>query len=244
MSLRILAIETSTHPSSAAILYEGEILYRENQSIQQNSQHILPLLEAVLAEAGCTHSQLDGIAFGCGPGQFTGIRLAASIAQATALALNIPVIPVSTLRALAQDAWQRTQHQRILVAIDARLQQIYWGEYELGQGGIIQICNTEAVCYPNKVSLPNMISSLDDLQKPELDLLWMGTGSGWDCYHQLISQTLSKSYPHLNLSWISGRYPRAYDIAILANHDFQKGFHIQADAVMPAYLRGQVTHIP
>src|SRR6185312_8497502 len=106
MSLRILAIETATHLCSVALLLEGQILHQAITSPQQHSQRILPMLEHLLAEAGLSRSQLDVIAFGRGPGNFTGVRLATSVAQACAFALNRPLVPVSTLRSLAQRAWR------------------------------------------------------------------------------------------------------------------------------------------
>ena len=234
MSVCILALETATHACSAALLYDEHILYREAAGPKQHSQLILPMLESLLAEAGLVRTQLDVIAFGCGPGNFTGVRLATSIAQATAFALDIPVVPVSTLRALAQGAWRIGQHRRVLVALDARLQQVYWGYYQLGEGQVIAPCTSERVCDPNALTVP------DPWLYGEADS-WIGIGSGWDIYSTSLQHALSCGE---HIHWLAGHYPQAQDISVLAWHDYRQGFQVAPELVTPVYLRDQVVHSP
>ena len=232
----ILAIETATEYCSAALLCGETILQQQIQTQQQHSQHILAMLEALLTEAGISKTQLDAIAFGCGPGSFTGIRLATSVAQAIAFTLDIPIIPVSTLRALAQAAYRIGQHPQVLSAIDARLQQIYWGPYQLGSHQIMEACQEECVCYPESVTLPYSAECTDMTTNP---INWIGVGSGWDRYHQVLQPQLATKTAH-SMPWLTGHYPQAQDIAILAQYAYQQGHWTRAVEVTPVYLRNNI----
>ncbi len=135
----MLAIETSADACSLALLRQGQMLERHEILPKSHTQHILPMVDALLADAGVRLSQLDGIAFGRGPGSFTGLRVCASVVQGLALAADLPCIPVSSLQALAQTAFRQLQMQEgdeIACCIDARMDEIYWSSYRVGKGSV------------------------------------------------------------------------------------------------------------
>ena len=130
--MKILAIETATEACSAALYNDGEIICRYELAPRKHTQLILPMMDAILEEAGVTRSSLDAIAFGRGPGAFTGLRIAVGIAQGLALAVDKPVIPISTLGAMAQQVLETTSNvinsaeAAFIPAIDARMGEVYW----------------------------------------------------------------------------------------------------------------------
>ena len=127
--MKLLAIETATELCSAALLVNDEIFSISEVAPRRHNEIILYMCEQVLAQGQISLSQLDAIAFGRGPGAFTGVRLAASVTQGIALGQNIPVIPVSSLASLAQVAFESVQAACVLACIDARMQEIYFGQY-------------------------------------------------------------------------------------------------------------------
>lgn len=135
---KILAIDTSTEACSAALLCGNKIYNRFIIAARQHTKFILPMISEVLTEAQLELSELDAIAFGCGPGSFTGVRLAASVTQGIAFAKNLPVVKISSLRALAQEIFVESEKERVLIAQDARMQEIYLGEYQVDAAGIMQ----------------------------------------------------------------------------------------------------------
>ncbi len=126
----ILAIETSTNACSTALLHQGNITERFEIAPREHANLILPMCESLLAEAAISFSQLSAIAFGRGPGSFTGVRMACAIAQAFAVAHDLPLLPVSTLRALAYAAYQKKGTTKVMAWMDARMQEMYWANYE------------------------------------------------------------------------------------------------------------------
>jgi tRNA threonylcarbamoyladenosine biosynthesis protein TsaB len=132
--MKLLALDTATEACSAAVWVDGTVLERYELAPRRHAALILPMIEAVLAEANLSPLQLDAIAFGRGPGAFTGVRIAVGIAQGIAFAADLPVIPISTLAALALGAAQETGYSRIAAALDARMGEVYWGVYAVADG--------------------------------------------------------------------------------------------------------------
>lgn len=131
--MKLLAIDTSTERASLALLVNGEISSSEQPAMRQHAQLILPMIDTLLVDAGISLKQLDGIVFGCGPGSFTGLRIACSVAKGLAFAHDLPLFPVSTLETIAndvllQDSFKLTNHG-VLAVIDARMNQLYWACY-------------------------------------------------------------------------------------------------------------------
>jgi tRNA threonylcarbamoyladenosine biosynthesis protein TsaB len=233
----LLAIEASTQICSVALLKKQEvaILYKETTQQEKPSQSILKMIDSLLAEASITRAQLESIGFGCGPGNFTGVRLATSVAQALAFALDIPLLPISTLRCLAQQAWRIYQYPYVFVALDARLQQIYSGCFALDKKHIMQAISAEILCKPTGLAdsfFKTLMCPADQSQK------WAGIGSGWDCYQTSLNTQLTTLVN--NLQGINHCYPQAYDIACLALADYQQGKQRQVLEITPIYLREDI----
>ncbi len=126
MPTRILALDTATEACSVAVL-DGDRVYASFElCARDHTRRILPLVQQLLAVAGLTLHQMDALAFGCGPGSFTGVRIGVGIAQGLALGADLPVIGISTLQTMAQSAWRLQQSEQVLAAIDARMGEVYW----------------------------------------------------------------------------------------------------------------------
>ncbi|MCE3239461.1 MAG: tsaB, partial [Gammaproteobacteria bacterium] len=149
--MKILGFDTSSAACSVALLIDDKISVLHEIIPMQQAQSLLPMIEELLLSNKMRLDQLDAIAFGCGPGSFTGVRIAASVAQGLAYALQLPVIPISSLAALAQAVYQNLQWQKLLVAVDARMQEVYWGAYHINQEGIAVLIHQEAISTPEKI---------------------------------------------------------------------------------------------
>jgi tRNA threonylcarbamoyladenosine biosynthesis protein TsaB len=134
MSGTILAIETSTELASAALLRGDQVLRRESSGVQTHSQTVLPMVQSLLAEAGCRLTDCDAIGFGSGPGSFTGVRTACGIVQGLAFGAGLPVIPVVTLLAMAQACREASGASDVLAILDARMGEVYWAQYRYADG--------------------------------------------------------------------------------------------------------------
>ena len=219
--MNVLALDTATEACSAALLYQGQMIERYELAPRQHTALILPMIEELFAEAGIRTAQLDALAFGCGPGSFTGLRIAASVVQGIAFAADLPVAPVSTLAALAYRAHQQHDAEHIATAIDARMDEIYWGLYQATDTELT-LLGEECVCTPALVPLPSG------------DQRWYGSGSGWTSYSAVLKQRLAVS------SYGTEDYPHASAIAILGARQHQHGDSVSAEQAQPVYLRHQV----
>lgn len=219
--MNILAIETSTEACSAALLIDGDIEERFELAPRGHGDLILQMADDLLARAALTPQQLTAIAFGRGPGAFTGVRIATSVVQGIALGADLPVVPVSTLAALAQGAYRQHQHRSLLCAMDARMGEIYWGCYRI-ENGIAVAQTEECVCKPE--AAPAVSGSG-----------WQGIGSGWLAYHDALRQR----YPQAALC-DAAALPRASDVALLAQHGYRSGQAVSAEQALPVYLRDNV----
>ena len=214
----LLALETATEACSAALSINGEIRERFEIAPRGHSQLILPMVEELLAEAGIGLGQVDALAFGRGPGAFTGVRIAVGVAQGIAFGADLPVVPVSTLAALAQGC----AADKVMAAMDARMHEVYWGIFQRETNGIMSPCQAECVMAPAEVSLPAGTG-------------WCGAGSGWQAYPDLrghCSARVAEIYPDA--------LPHARDVAILGEAGYAAGQAVSAEAALPVYLRDQV----
>lgn len=215
--MKLLAIETATEACSVAVYAEGEIHERFEIAPRRHAELVLPWAQQLLAEAGIARSQLDAIAVSRGPGAFTGVRLAIAIAQGIALALDRPVVPVSTLAVLAlrapRDAW------KIAAVIDARMGEVYAAGF-VRQGDGIAALSPEVVAVPGDVVLP------------DTDADWAGVGTGFAMADGLLLRQLR--------SVDAQALPHAADLARLAVIAFARGQAVAAEKAEPAYLRNNV----
>lgn len=152
--IKILAIDTSTDACSAAISCEGQVIGYSEVVQRGHTKILLPMIERLLNEVGVGLAELDAFAFGRGPGSFTGVRIACSVIQALGFGMNKSVIPVSTLRILAQSAYREYGAEQVLATLDARMQQIYWGLFEKDIKGIMQPVGDEKVQFSEEIQLP------------------------------------------------------------------------------------------
>ena len=216
--LKILALDTSSEACSTALWLDGEVLERFETG-SQHSERILPMVQEVLAQAGYGLTQLDAIAFGRGPGSFTGLRIAAGVAQGLAFGANLPVVPVSSLAALAQGV----DVPHVLAAFDARMQQVYWGAYIRNAQGMVELVGEEQVLAPAQVPVPD-------------DATWVGAGSGWDQYAAVLSARLKSRVS----AWRAQCFPRARFVARLGAYLYEQGLTLKPEQALPVYLRDDV----
>jgi tRNA threonylcarbamoyladenosine biosynthesis protein TsaB len=223
--LKILALDTATEVCSVALLLQEALLVRELPPGPGHSAHILGLIQALLAEAGLALHDLDCIAFGRGPGGFTGVRLAASVTQGLAYGAGLTVIPVSDLLAVAQQALDLAPQARsVLVCNDARMQEVYWTCATRGPAGLALAAGAEQVGPPEQVALPAALPG------PVL-----GAGRGFAVWPQLAL------YPGLALAQVhSELLPRAREIARLAVPEWLAGRALRPEQAQPVYLRDDV----
>lgn len=228
--MKLLAIETATEACSVALWLDGEVRERFDIAPRRHTELALPWAEALLAEAGVAKSQLDAIAVGCGPGAFTGVRLAVALAQGIALALDRPVVPVSTLAALAfpsslvgeGGAQAPAGGANILAAIDARMGEIYAATFRREGDSIIAISD-EIVVAPGQYELPEGEG-------------WIGAGTGFAAAEGVLRTRFEARFASIDATAL----PHAADVARLGAAAFAIHGGIAAERVEPAYLRNQV----
>lgn len=216
--MNVLALETSCEHASVALLSGGQIVERRLDGHANHSEHILACIGALLAEAGLRPAALDAIAFGSGPGAFTGLRLSCGIAQGLALGAGLGVAPVCSLDALALQG----EGAQVVVATDARMGEIYHCAYRL-DGGVPQALGAIACSPPEAALLPE-------------DGLWCGVGSAFAAYRDTLRQRWGARLTHC----FDGRYPRAADVARLAGTAVAAGALLAPELALPRYVRDKV----
>lgn len=220
--MRLLALDTATESCSAALLLGAQLLTREAEFARGHAEHILPMIDALLAEAGVGLRQLEAIAFGRGPGSFTGVRLAAGLAQGLSFGADLPVVPVSDLEAVAQRGFDLDPAiEHALVCNDARMREVYWACFER-RHGLAAAAGTEQVGPPESV-------------RPRGGTAMAGFGRGFAAYPRLgalAGITVRSSWERL--------LPRAAEIARLAAREADAGRLLAPEAALPVYLRDNV----
>jgi tRNA threonylcarbamoyladenosine biosynthesis protein TsaB len=221
--MNILALDTSAEACSVALNLDGEIHSRFEHAPRRHTELLLPMIERLLAEAGLKIGAFDAVAFGRGPGSFTGVRIAAGAAQGIAFGADLPVAPVSTLAALALRGLREEGERQLLPAFDARMGEVYWAIYSADDQGRISLLKGEMVCPPNLVSLPEGSG-------------WHGVGDGWGVY----KKELNKRVGDRLVSISSGLQCRADEIALLGAGMHRAGETVCAEMALPVYLRDEV----
>ena len=225
--MKLLAIETATEACSAAVLLDQDVIEHYQYAPREHNGLILPMMAKVMREAGIEFADLDAIAFGCGPGSFTGVRIAAGIAQGAALGLDLPVIPVSTLAALAHEALLLEDVDVAYPCIDACMNEVYWGVYGRDSAGGVELLVSERVCPAADVPVVT--------GKPAV-----ATGSGWSTYADVLSGRVGNALKTI----MPERFPRAGAVAGLAARAFRDGRTYPAELAQPTYLRDKVVNSP
>jgi tRNA threonylcarbamoyladenosine biosynthesis protein TsaB len=224
--MKFLALDTSTEACSVALALDGQILALDEVCPQQHSKRILPMVQQLLADAGISLHQLDGIIFGRGPGSFTGVRIGVSVAQGLALGADLPVFGVSTLAAMAQAAVQQNATE-VIAAIDARMAEVYIAAFTLDEAGLMQAITPEIAAKP--AALPEVLTSLSFTSRV------LGVGTGWQTY----SQALQQLAPALIADSIL--YPSAQFMLPFASRAWQQQLFVSAEQAEPVYVRDEVT---
>jgi len=216
--MKLLAFDTSTQWLTIACVHGGRWIEREELAGQAHSQRLLPLVDDVLGEAGIAIADLDAIAFGAGPGSFTGVRIGCGVAQGLAFGAGIPLVPVSTLEAIAETAWEAHGWTRVVACLDARMREVYVAAYRReGDRWIVE--REPAVMRPEDVGATAHASN--------------GAGDGFSAYPDLASRL---ALADVDASTI----PRARAIAALAMPEVAAGRSVAASEALPLYVRHRV----
>jgi len=228
--MKLLAVETATEACSAALYIDGVVTERFELTPKEHTRLILPMIDSLMTDAGLKPQQLDALAFGCGPGSFTGVRIATGVIQGIALGADLPVVPVSTLAAIAQDFFDNNSKAQAelstfnvaFTAMDARMGEIFWGVYQRDEQGFAELIGKESVIPASDVEFP--------------DLCGAGVGSGWGVYKQELMIRLAGRVSYCEI----GLLPRAGAIARLGVRGFELGLTVPVEQAMPVYLRDKV----
>lgn len=226
-NITLLALDTSTEACSVALWHKGEKTHLDELAQRTHTKRILPMVDELLANSGINLKQLDALAFGRGPGSFTGVRVGAGIAQGLALGADLPVIAVSNLTAMVQAAFELHQAENVAATIDARMNEVYFSQVKREKvqsvfGEFFQWSPVieEQVCQPEKV--------LEQFS----DLTAYRVGTGWAAYPQFKDSGLEGSDIIL---------PSAQYMLELALTDYAQNKVISALEIEPVYLRNEVT---
>lgn len=218
--MKLLALDTAASQSSVALLTDKGLLEDVIQAERVQAETLIPMVGRILAQAGLKLGGLDVLAFGRGPGAFTGLRVAAAVAQGLAYASDLKVVPVSNLAALAAAAHRRHGAERVLACLDARMQEVYWAAYAFNQDD-------------PEVLAPESLSPPANMEIPGGD--WFGAGSGWLAYPEALKARVP------GLKGVDGTVmASAGDIARLAYKAFQQGAAVVPERALPVYLRDNV----
>lgn len=223
--MRLLALDTSSEGCSAALLIDGELSERFELAPRGHTRLLMPMVRELLAERALTPADLDALAFARGPGSFTGVRIATGVVQGLAWGLEIPVVPVSSLRAAALGAITSlniADGQGIAVAFDARMGEVYWGCFA-ARDGLPALLLEEQVCPPGSVLLP------DDYNP------WCGVGPGWQ-YRAQMPEEVTGRVSTVDETLLL----RAGWVARLAAVDLAQGISVRAEQAQPVYIRDEV----
>lgn len=223
--MRLLAFDTSSAACSVALLDTtkpaGEQIASLHQIMpMQQGKLILPSIQSLLETSKLTLNDLDAIAYGCGPGSYTGIRIASSVAQGLGLTTTLPVIPVSSLAAIAQSAFLEHEWASLLVALDARMGEVYWAKYTVGSDGLVELEGLEEVSNP------------DQIGAPFTGINWYGVGDGWAKYEEQFKNRLG----FLPISINTNQLPTAEAVLMLARKKFEQEEWVKASEAVPVYL--------
>ncbi len=223
--MKLLALDTSSEGCSAALLVDGRVTERFELAPRGHTRLLMPMVRELLAEQGLVPAELDALAFACGPGSFTGLRIATGVVQGLAYGLDVPVVPVSSLAAVAADAIARfslSEGAGIAVAFDARMGEVYWACYAC-RAGQPELIGDEQVCAPESVVLASGIAC------------WFGVGQGWG-----LRDTFPAGVTGAMKTVDESLVPRASRVAEIAALAFHEGTGVSAAKAQPVYIRDEV----
>lgn len=225
MSITVLAFDAATTACTAALLVEDKVYEFFEIAPRRHSELIIEMINNLLVNADIKLQNVDVIAFGCGPGSFMGVRIATGVAQGLAFGIEKPVIAVSTLQTLAQTAYEETKAENILTGWDARMDEIYWGTYQLNKNGLMKAVMDDCLDKPNAIRLP-------------LEKEWLAVGNAWEIYEEQLPEEIKRYL----ISFNNDIYPHAGVITKIALEKYQQGSVLPPEKAEPMYLRNKVTH--
>jgi tRNA threonylcarbamoyladenosine biosynthesis protein TsaB len=220
---KLLAIETSGEACSVALFCDGQTLSFFEHAPMRHAELLLPAVQSLLGESGLALGNLDAIAFGRGPGSFTSLRIGIGVVQGLAWAAELPVVPVSSLAAVAQDAADSSESAiaSICVAVDARMQEVYTANFRPGSNGIVLLEGEERVCGPGRV-------------QPLAGAPWIAAGNGFEQFRELDQLASNALECRLHIR------PRAETVCKLALDWLDGNEPLPAGMAQPVYVRNQV----
>ena len=240
----MLAFETSSREGSVALQVDGAVRQAPIATPRQQTEELLPLTAKLLNGAGLSLRDLDAIAFGRGPGSFTGLRIAAAAAQGLGMATGLPLLPVSSLAATAQGLWRTHGSSNTLVCVDARMGEVYWAAFEI-LDGLARVVDTEQVTSPEEVSAAAPVAR--SAAEPEdgsaaaskdgsaaVPVSWCAAGSGFEVYGDELAGLMAQAggvFPQAR--------PQAIDLFPLAQADLAAGIGRTPEEANPVYLRSE-----
>lgn len=209
-----------------AIYNGGEVISQRAFAPREHTQKVLPMVDELLAQSGLSLTQMDALAFGRGPGSFTGVRIGIGIAQGLAFGAELPMIGISNLMAMAQGVYRSQGAEKVCVAIDARMTEVYTGTYQYQGDNQWQLLLEEEVIAPEHLAQNALLLSQTQM---------LTAGTGWDAYQQALAPIAQRATDSGIL------YPDAQDIVVLANEALKRGETQTAEQAQPVYLRDKVT---
>lgn len=221
--MKLLALDTATEACSAALIIDGQTQAIFELAPREHTRLLLGMADRLLAEAQLTVASLDALAFGRGPGSFTGVRIATGVVQGMAFAADLPVVPVSTLASIAQLASDEQQQTNVLATLDARMGGIYWGCYQRNADGLVDLLGSEHVTAVDGITLATQET-------------WSVAGSAIKAYDSALQQHLATHKGVFYPDYL----PHSASIAKLAVASFQSGGAVSAEQALPVYLRDDV----
>lgn len=224
--MKLLALDTSSEGCSAALFVDGEVVEKFEIAPRGHTRLLMPMIRSLLSEHGLKPENLDALAFACGPGSFTGVRIATGVVQGLAWGLDLPVISVSSLETVALGAIEALrvgEGEGVAVAFDARMSELYWGCFR-NRSGLPELLGEERVCPPSRVVLVPGVAN------------WAGAGQGW-AFRDGMPDDVSGRVSTVDVTLV----PRASWVARLAVVKFGQGLAVSAEQAQPVYIRDEVT---
>ncbi len=228
--MNYLALDASTEACSVALQANGKVYSRYELCPQSHSLHLLPMIDAVLNEANIKLAELDGLIFGQGPGSFTGVRIGVGVAQGLAFSANLPVVGVSSLQAMAQQAYIKHDEKNVIAAIDARMAEVYNGYFVLDEDNLMQAQQAEAVTPPEQ--LAEHLSAV-------VATSFYAVGTGWDAYSEKLGEKFSALKTNDGSPDIL--FPTAEAMLAIGKVKLEQGQGVSAEDAQPVYVRDTVS---
>lgn len=222
--MKLLAIETSTEACSVGLMIDGHIETRHRLAPQQHGVLVLPMIDELMSDAGIAPAQLDAVAYGRGPGSFTGVRIGVALTQGIALGADLGVIGISTLHSMAQSVHRTHDDNHIAVSLDARMDEVYFAAFTADEAGIVLSVVEECICPPESVPL------LERTQP------WVWCGSGAERYADKIPDVNESQGAIVRMDV----WPHAHDMLVLAAPLYAANKITSPEQAMPVYLRDKV----